>query len=115
MRRGLKLRSRNCTHVIDSERSEDSPMRRGLKCRSLPGPRSARKAIRRFPDEEGTEMDLWNAGKLPMIFVAIRRFPDEEGTEIEFGFAGVDSRGRTIRRFPDEEGTEILFSTHAWN
>ncbi len=60
-------------------------------------------------------MDLWNAGKLPMIFVAIRRFPDEEGTEIEFGFAGVDSRGRTIRRFPDEEGTEILFSTHAWN
>ncbi len=37
----------------------------------------------------------------------IRRFPDEEGTEI-LGVRRFASKGAgPIRRFPDEEGTEI--------
>ncbi len=93
------------TAVGNSERSEDSPMRRGLKLllRKLAG--RGEKAIRRFPDEEGTEMrmqvGLFSAPS------AIRRFPDEEGTEICGNPSRRDLAPGPIRRFPDEEGTEI--------
>gem|GEM_PF-6428814 len=38
---------------------------------------------------------------------AIRRFPDEEGTEICGNPSRRDLAPGPIRRFPDEEGTEI--------
>ncbi len=42
---------------------------------------------------------------------AIRRFPDEEGTEIGQSMPRVrHGTSMSIRRFPDEEGTEIRIS-----
>src|SRR5579885_2479673 len=87
--------------------------------------------IRRFPEEEGTEIPSNGKSKITSV-TTIRRFPDEEGTEIPdvvaeaeawLGERSEDSPMRrglkygdaqdvsgaisTIRRFPDEEGTEI--------
>ncbi len=39
---------------------------------------------------------------------SIRRFPDEEGTEMHFAAPFCAPLLAAIRRFPDEEGTEIL-------
>src|SRR5579885_2115403 len=57
-------------------------MRRGLKLVE-PADRAGQTsvAIRRFPDEEGTEMELCDQPFLSQR-ISIRRFPDEEGTEI---------------------------------
>ncbi len=56
-------------------------MRRGLKYRGRREPRPTVPPIRRFPDEEGTEIRRDGAAQLAYV-LAIRRFPDEEGTEI---------------------------------
>src|SRR5579885_1922933 len=55
-------------------------MRRGLKSSAAHALHIRRVSIRRFPDEEGTEMSRASARlcRRPPI----RRFPDEEGTEI---------------------------------
>ncbi len=63
-------------------RSEDSPMRRGLKYETDARATAQQTAIRRFPDEEGTEMAAHYAHAITMQEPPIRRFPDEEGTEI---------------------------------
>src|SRR5579885_3593224 len=56
MRRGLKYASQSSALVDCGDRSEDSPMRRGLKSSFFESSLRARYSIRRFPDEEGTEM-----------------------------------------------------------
>ncbi len=56
MRRGLKSQDVDADDAPDHNRSEDSPMRRGLKSSCFAPVRRARYAIRRFPDEEGTEI-----------------------------------------------------------
>src|SRR5579885_2191579 len=88
MRRGLKSDSCPCSLRHAGYRSEDSPMRRGLKWKG-PHRRCWRWGpIRRFPDEEGTEMELCDQPFLSQR-ISIRRFPDEEGTEISrAGLAG---------------------------
>src|SRR5579885_2115404 len=78
-----------CECIAVAARSEDSPMRRGLKLVE-PADRAGQTsvAIRRFPDEEGTEMELCDQPFLSQR-ISIRRFPDEEGTEISrAGLAG---------------------------
>src|SRR5579871_6555126 len=108
-------------------------MRRGLK---LTMRREDAERIaggrRRFPDEEGTEIQD-RIGNTRFASGCRRRFPDEEGTEMQYRRSArrtprsvaEDSpmrRGlklvekgcvrpwslRCRRRFPDEEGTEIL-------
>ncbi len=57
-------------------------MRRGLKYKLVADIAEEVKPIRRFPDEEGTEI-LPNTPCLRFHFrPPIRRFPDEEGTEM---------------------------------
>ncbi len=56
MRRGLKLDARAPRNTRSGERSEDSPMRRGLKLAFKSLLCMIVFTIRRFPDEEGTEM-----------------------------------------------------------
>ncbi len=55
-------------------------MRRGLKSSTVTANLLNGTTIRRFPDEEGTEM-LTPPLKVS-AFCTIRRFPDEEGTEM---------------------------------
>ncbi len=81
MRRGLKYRRRRAFIDQGSQRSEDSPMRRGLKSDSCPcslrhaGYRSEDSPMRRGLKWKGPHRRCWRWGP-------IRRFPDEEGTEI---------------------------------
>src|SRR5579885_270785 len=80
-----------------AHRSEDSPMRRGLKCKCRTRPSRGTRSIRRFPDEEGTEIrEAHGDGRRDP---AIRRFPDEEGTEIE-GQGRKDGNGYADQKIP---------------
>ncbi len=58
MRRGLKYVAMVRRSSRMSSRSEDSPMRRGLKSQTAAAHKAQLLAIRRFPDEEGTEMRI---------------------------------------------------------
>src|SRR5579885_1312350 len=79
-------------------------MRRGLKSSAAHALHILRFSIRRFPDEEGTEISRRRQRRAGRA--SIRRFPDEEGTEMSRASARL-CRRPPIRRFPDEEGTEI--------
>ncbi len=76
MRRGLK-----CSRSYDEpdcrfRRSEDSPMRRGLKSVLVDARIEHIAAIRRFPDEEGTEIGQSMPRVRHGTSMSIRRFPD---------------------------------------
>ncbi len=43
-----------------------------------------------------------------ILLMTIRRFPDEEGTEMAHISSERVGADKSIRRFPDEEGTEIM-------
>src|SRR5579885_350489 len=79
-------------------------MRRGLKSSAAHALHILRFSIRRFPDEEGTEISRRRQRRAGRV--SIRRFPDEEGTEMSRASARL-CRRPPIRRFTDEEGTEI--------
>src|SRR5579883_136110 len=85
MRRGLKSELAQASEGPATDVAEDSPMRRGLKC------------TRRWST---TDCRLY----------CRRRFPDEEGTEIDEKDAAAGGFDRGRRRFPDEEGTEIVYA-----
>src|SRR5579885_2098062 len=77
-------------------------MRRGLKSVSVLPAVILLMTIRRFPDEEGTEMAHISSERVGAD-KSIRRFPDEEGTEIRtrcaiLGLSALRSEDSPMRR-----------------
>ncbi len=74
-------------------------MRRGLKCYCLRLIVLWRLRHRRFPDEEGTEIYLWDE-VTDQALHRHRRFPDEEGTEMVEFFHEADPRNAKSQKIP---------------
>ncbi len=68
-------------------------MRRGLKYKRSAAAMRIPPTIRRFPDEEGTEIMAIRV-RPGTYYLPIRRFPDEEGTEITRNAARPTGTGR---------------------
>src|SRR5579885_3572021 len=104
---GTEIRTEGSRDERCGRRSEDSPMRRGLKYRGRREPRPTVPPIRRFPDEEGTEIRRDGAAQLAQV-LAIRRFPDEEGTEMRILVGRVRHVHRRSEDSPMRRGLKCL-------